>query len=316
MIGRAVVTGGAGFIGSHLVTRLVDDGAEVLVIDDLSSGRLERLAEARAVGGVHFHQMDIRADELGETLSQFRPEVVFHHAAQIDVRKSVADPVFDASVNVVGTVNVLQSAARAGAERFVFASSGGATYGDVDVFPTPEKVNRRPESPYGVAKKVADDYLRFFLDAYDLDFVSLGYSNVYGPAQDPHGEAGVVAIFTMKLLQGEAPTIFGDGGQLRDYVFVEDVSDACVRAAETGGGVYLNIGTGRETSVSELYEMLRKIIGVDIEPVYGESKAGDIPRSVLDAAAAKAHLGWEAWTTLEDGLAETVAWFKKHQANA
>lgn len=310
MIGRAVVTGGAGFIGSHLVTRLVDDGAEVLVIDDLSSGRLERLAEARAAGGVHFHQMDIRAAEIGEVVSQFQPEVLFHHAAQIDVRHSVADPVHDASVNVVGTVNVLQAAADAGAERVIFASSGGATFGDVDVFPTPETVPRRPESPYGVSKKIADDYLRYFKSAANLDFVSLGYSNVYGPRQDPHGEAGVVAIFTMKLLSGETPTIFGDGGQLRDYVYVEDVADACIRAAEIGGGLYLNIGTGRETSVLELFEMLKKAVGVDVEPEFASAKPGDIARSLLDASAAKEHLGWEAWTSLEDGLAETVAWFR------
>lgn len=313
MIGRAIVTGGAGFIGSHLVTRLIDDGAQVLVIDDLSSGRLERLTDARAAGGVHFHQMDIRADELGETVAQFQPEVVFHQAAQIDVRHSVSDPVFDASVNVVGTVNVLQAAARAGAERVVFASSGGATYGDVDVFPTPESVARRPESPYGVSKKVADDYLRYFKDTANLDFVSLGYSNVYGPRQDPHGEAGVVAIFTMKLLNGETPTIFGDGGQLRDYVYVEDVADACIRGAEVGGGEYLNIGTGRETSVLELFELLKKAVGVEIEPEFASAKAGDLARSVLDAASAKKHLGWEAWTSLEDGLAETVAWFRAQQ---
>lgn len=315
MIGRAVVTGGAGFIGSHLVTRLVDDGAEVLVIDDLSSGRLERLAEARATGGVHFHQMDIRADELTETVAKFRPEVVFHHAAQIDVRRSVSDPVYDASVNVVGTVNVLQAASQAGAERLVFASSGGATFGDVDVFPTPETTTRRPESPYGVSKKIVDDYFRYFHDSYGLDFVSLGYSNVYGPRQDPHGEAGVVAIFTMKLLNGETPVIFGDGSQLRDYVYVEDVSDACIRAAEIGGGIYLNIGTGRETSVAELYEMLRSIIGVDIQAAQAEAKAGDIPRSVLDASLANEHLGWEAWTSLEDGLMQTVEWFKAQHAS-
>jgi len=313
MIGRAVVTGGAGFIGSHLVTRLIDDGAEVLVIDDLSSGRLERLAESRAAGGVHFHQMDIRAEELSETFAQFQPEVVFHNAAQIDVRRSVEDPVHDASINVVGTVNVLQAAAESGAERVVFASSGGATYGDVEVFPTPETTTRRPESPYGVSKKVADDYLRYFKDVANLDFVSLGYSNVYGPRQDPHGEAGVVAIFTMKLLNGDTPTIFGDGGQLRDYVYVADVADACIRAAEVGGGVYLNIGTGRETSVLELYEMLKGAVGADLEPEFASAKAGDIPRSVLDASAAKKHLGWEAWTSLEDGLAETVAWFKEQQ---
>jgi UDP-glucose 4-epimerase len=312
MIGRAVVTGGAGFIGSNLVNRLVDEGAEVLVIDDLSSGKLERLAAARAAGGVNFHQMDIRAEALGDTMEGFRPEVVFHQAAQIDVRKSVTDPVHDASINVVGTVNVLQGAVQAGAERVVFASSGGATFGDVAVFPTPETVERRPESPYGVSKKVVDDYLRYFKSAHDLDFMSLGYSNVYGPAQDPHGEAGVVAIFTMKLLAGEAPTIFGDGSALRDYVYVGDVADACVRSAVRGGGLYVNIGTGIETSVNELFAKLRDLCGADVEAIYGEAKAGDLQRSSLDASAAKAHLGWEAWTSLDEGLAATVDYFRSH----
>jgi len=312
MIGRAVVTGGAGFIGSNLVNRLVDEGAEVLVIDDLSSGKLERLAQARAAGGVSFHQMDIRGEDLPATLASFRPEVVFHHAAQIDVRKSVTDPVSDAAVNVVGTVNVLMGAVEAGADRFVFASSGGATFGDVDVFPTPESAPRRPESPYGVSKLVVDDYLRYFKAAHDLDFMSLGYSNVYGPAQDPHGEAGVVAIFTRKLLRGEAPTIFGDGSATRDYVYVGDVVDACVRAAVRGGGTYVNIGTGVETSVSDLFAMLCELTGADVEPTYGDAKPGDLERSSLDPNAAKDLLGWEAWTGLEVGLSATVDYFRAH----
>jgi UDP-glucose 4-epimerase len=213
---------------------------------------------------------------------------------------------------VVGTVNVLQAAVESGAERFVFASSGGATYGDVDVFPTPETTPRRPESPYGVSKKVVDDYLRYFLSAHGLDFVSLGYSNVYGPAQDPHGEAGVVAIFTRKLLSGEAPTIFGDGSIRRDYVYVGDVTDACIRAADRGGGVYLNIGTGIETSVGELFEMLKGLTGAEVDPVYADGKPGDIARSLLDPSAAERHLGWEPWTSLADGLAATVEYFRTH----
>ena len=311
MIGKAVVTGGAGFIGSNLVSRLVDEGAEVLVIDDLSSGRLERLTEARASGSLKFHQMDIRAGELSDVMRGFHPEVVFHHAAQIDVRKSVTDPVFDADVNVVGSVNVLRSAVDAGAERFVFASSGGATFGDVDVFPTPETTPRRPESPYGVSKKVLDDYMRYFKSAHGLDFMSLGYSNVYGPAQDPHGEAGVVAIFSRKLLANEAPTIFGDGSATRDYVYVADVADACVRAAVRGGGRYVNIGTGVETSVNELYGHLKQLTGATVDPVYADAKPGDLDRSLLDASRAKEHLGWEPWTPLEDGLAATVDYFRK-----
>ncbi|HEX9645155.1 MAG TPA: NAD-dependent epimerase/dehydratase family protein [Acidimicrobiia bacterium] len=310
MITKAVVTGGAGFIGANLVDRLVDDGTEVLVVDDLSTGRLERLAEARRSGRLTLHQLDVRAPELGDVLSRFEPEVVFHQAAQISVRNSVEDPVNDASINVVGTVSVLLASAEAGAARVVFASSGGATFGDVDVFPTPETSPRRPESPYGVSKKVVDDYLRYFHDSHGLDFVSLGYANVYGPRQDPHGEAGVIAIFTQRMLRGEPCTIYGDGSQRRDYVYVEDVTDACVRAAERGGGVYLNVGTGRETSVNELFGMLKRLTGARLDASYADPKAGDIARSCLDPSAAKARLGWEPWTTIEDGLARTVAWFK------
>jgi UDP-glucose 4-epimerase len=224
----------------------------------------------------------------------------------------VEDPVNDASINVVGTVSVLLASAEAGAARVVFASSGGATFGDVDVFPTPETSPRRPESPYGVSKKVVDDYLRYFHDSHGLDFVSLGYANVYGPRQDPHGEAGVIAIFTQRMLRGEPCTIYGDGSQRRDYVYVEDVTDACVRAAERGGGVYLNVGTGRETSVNDLFAMLERLTGARLDAAYADAKAGDIARSCLDPSAAKAHLGWEPWTTIEDGLARTVAWFKAH----
>jgi UDP-glucose 4-epimerase len=196
----------------------------------------------------------------------------------------------------------------------VFASSGGATFGDVDIFPTPETEPRTPESPYGVAKKLVDEYLRYFKDAYGLDYVSLGYANVYGPRQDPHGEAGVVAIFSQRMLRGERCTIFGDGSQRRDYVYVEDVTDACVRAANIGGGVYLNIGTGRETSVVQLFDMLKeRVSGYTRTAEFADAKPGDIPRSCLDPSAAKKHLGWEPWTTLEDGFTATVDWFAEHR---
>jgi UDP-glucose 4-epimerase len=309
VITKAVVTGGAGFIGANLVDRLVDDDVETLVIDDLRTGKLERLANARRSGRMSMHQMDIRAPELHDVLARFEPEVVFHHAAQISVRTSVDDPVEDASINVVGTVNVLDAAMHAGTRRVVFASSGGATYGDVDVVPTPETAERRPESPYGVSKKVADDYLRYYRDAHGLDYVSLGYANVYGPRQDPDGEGGVVAIFTERMLRGERCTIFGDGSQRRDYVFVEDVTDACVRAARIGGGVYLNIGTGRETSVRELFDILKRLTGATRLPEFAAAGPGDVARSCLDPSAAKAHLGWEPWTPLEEGLRQTVEWF-------
>jgi len=312
MITRAVVTGGAGFIGATLVERIADEGAEVLVVDDLSSGRLARLIDARATGNVTFHQADIRQPELVDLLSRFGPEVVFHLAAQIDARRSVVEPVLDTSINLVGTVNVLQSAVEAGASRVVFSSSGGAQFGTTDHLPTPETEPRRPESPYGVAKAVTDRYLEYYADNHGLDYVSLGFSNVYGPGQDPHGEAGVVAIFVQTLLRGRTPKIFGDGTITRDYVYVDDVVDACIRAAERGARHYLNIGTGVETSVNRIYDLVAKAVGSPLRPDYQQGKPGDVARSALDATRAKQVLGWEPWMTLEEGIARTVKWFRQH----
>jgi len=314
MIAKALVTGGAGFIGSNLVTRLVEDGAEVLVIDDLSTGRLERLAAARAAAPhmVQIHQIDIRKPEVADLTDRFAPELVFHLAAQIDARRSVIDPVVDASINVVGGVNVMRAAALAGARRIVFASSGGASFGDTDIVPTPETVARRPESPYGVAKKVTDDYLDYFSRTHGLEYVSLGFSNVYGPWQDPHGEAGVVAIFSQMLLRGQIPTIFGDGSITRDFVYVDDVVEACLYAAEKGGDMYVNVGTGRETSINQLYDAIAAAAGVTDRPRYAPGKPGDVPRSCLDVGKAKRLLGWEPNVTLEAGIAQTVDWFRRH----
>ena len=196
----------------------------------------------------------------------------------------------------------------------MFASSGGASFGSPDLIPTPETVERRPESPYGVAKKITDDYLHYFALAHGLEFVSLGFANVYGPWQDPHGEAGVVAIFSQLLLKGRTPTIFGDGTITRDFVYVDDVVEACVRGAEKGGNVYLNIGTGREVTMSALYDLIADAVGSDIRPAYGPGKDGDVARSCLDASLAKEHMGWEPWVTLEEGIQRTVAWFRTHQA--
>jgi len=310
-ITRAVVTGGAGFIGSNLVNRLVDEGAEVLVVDDLSTGTLSRLAGPRSRGRVHVHQIDVRAPELRDAFIGYAPEVVFHLAAQIDVRASVANPVADASVNVLGTINVLLAARDSGADRVVFASSGGATFGDTDHIPTPETVSRRPDSPYGVSKKVVDEYLDYFRRTAGLDYVSLGFANVYGPGQDPLGEAGVVAIFSGDLLAGRTPTIYGDGLQTRDYVFVEDVTDACWRAALQGGGRYINIGTGVETTVVDLYRKMARIVGSPAAPNHAAARAGEQRRSCLDPSLARELLGWEPWTGLDDGLAQTIDWFRR-----
>ncbi len=307
---KAVVTGGAGFIGSNLVDRLVDEGVEVLVVDDLSSGMLSRLAPARERGRIHFHQMDVRASELRQVIVGFTPQVVFHLAAQIDVRHSVVDPAFDADVNLIGTINLLQASREAAVERVVFASSGGATFGDTEHIPTKETEPRRPDSPYGISKKVADDYFDYYRRAHGIDYVSLGFSNVYGPRQDPHGEAGVVAIFAGDLLTERVSTIYGDGTQTRDFVFVEDVTDACWRAALQGGGRYLNIGTGVETSVNDLYARMAKIVGSDLEPRHAAPRPGEQQRSCLDPAEAARDLGWEPWTGLDEGLRTTIDWFR------
>jgi UDP-glucose 4-epimerase len=312
-VARSVVTGGAGFIGSNLVDRLIDDGEEVLVIDDLSTGSLSNLREARSRGRVTIHQIDVARNDVVALVREFRPSTIHHLAAQIDVRRSVSDPVFDATVNILGTLNMLEAARASGVERFVFASSGGATFGDTFNIPTPETQTRRPASPYGVSKYVVEEYFRYYRDAHDLDFVSLGFANVYGPRQDPHGEAGVVAIFIGDLEAGRAPTIFGDGSQTRDFVYVEDVTDAMVRAARVGGSRYLNIGTGVETSVAKLFDLVVDITGVDVAPVVAAARRGEQLRSCLDASAAREHLGWEAWTPLRDGLSQTLAWWRSTQ---
>jgi len=307
---KAVVTGGAGFIGSNLVDRLVDEGYDVLVLDDLSSGSLGNLKAARKRGNVKIHQIDIAENDVVGLVRSYGPDIVFHLAAQIDVRRSVADPVFDAKVNVIGTINMLEAARHADVRRFVFSSSGGATFGDTFNIPTPETQKRRPEAPYGVSKYVVEEYFRYYNDTYGLDYMSLGFANVFGPRQDPYGEAGVVAIFAGNLLAGRTPTIFGDGTQTRDFVFVEDVADALVRAAHTGGSRYLNIGTGFETSVLKLYDLVVEATGADVAPIMAPGRPGEQLRSCLDASAAREHLGWEAWTPIEEGIAQTVDWFR------
>jgi len=310
MMSRAVVTGGAGFIGSNLVDRLVDDGFDVLVLDDLSSGSLGNLKEARSRGNVTVHQIDITTNEVVGLVRDYRPGQIFHLAAQIDVRRSVTDPVFDARSNVLGTVNMLEAARHGDAERFIFASSGGATFGDTFNIPTPETQKRRPGSPYGVSKYVVEEYFRYYTDTYDLDFMSMGFANVFGPRQDPNGEAGVVSIFINDLLAGRTPTIFGDGTQTRDFVYVEDVADALVRSARIGGSRYLNVGTGHETSILKLYELIVEATGSDIAPVMAAPRKGEQLRSCLDSSAAREHLGWQAWTPLAEGLERTVEWMK------
>jgi UDP-glucose 4-epimerase len=308
-----LVTGAGGFIGSHLCDRLLAEGRRVVGVDDLSSGRIANLAEARSYGKQFtFYNVDIRAEGLGKIFERHQPDVVMHLAAQAGVRPSLEDPIKDANINVMGTLNLLECAVAAGTRKLVFASSGGTIYGEPRRLPVREAAvgASHPLSPYGISKKVTEDYLRFYERYRGLDFTALALANVYGPRQDPFGEAGVIAIFAGKMLAGETPSIFGDGNQTRDYVFVDDAVHAFALAADRGSGRLINIGTGLETSVNGLCRMLGEITGFVGEPTYGPLPPGELRRISLDPALAGQELGWKPWTHLEDGLRETVAYLK------
>jgi UDP-glucose 4-epimerase len=309
-----MVTGGAGFIGSTLVDRLLAEGHGVDVVDDLSSGKLANLSDARADRDhdLKVHQVDIREEAVVDLIARRQPEVIFHLAAQVDVRVSVARPAHDASINILGSINVLEGARQAGTRKVVFASSGGTIYGEPapSELPVKESHPQQPVSPYGVAKRVVTDYLNTYRELYEIEYTSLALANVYGPRQDPHGEAGVVAIFARLLLDGAPCTIYGDGLQTRDFVYVDDVVDAFVRAAEKGSGLLCNIGTGVETTVNELYATMAEAAGVPGEPVRGTARPGEIARSSLDPGRAKLHLGWTPWTDLRTGTTEVLTYFR------
>jgi UDP-glucose 4-epimerase len=294
---RAVVTGGAGFIGSHVVDALVARGDEVHVLDDLSKGKRERIP-----AGVELHVVDVRDPDAA--FAAIQPETIFHLAAQADVRVSVERPDFDAGVNVLGTVRILEAARRSGA-KVVFASTGGAIYGECDG-PATESAERRPLAPYGTSKLCGEEYLATWNRLYGTGHVSLRLANVYGPRQEPHGEAGVVAIFMGLLHEGGTPRIYGDGSQTRDYVFVEDVVAAMLAAAGQEGGVF-NVGTGAETSVLELYAAIQRASGIAREAAFADARLGELQRSVLDVSLAGHVLGWHPKLALADGLARTWA---------
>ena len=308
-----LVTGAAGFIGSHLADRLLAEGKRVVGVDDLSTGRIANLAEARSYGQQFtFYQLDIRSEGVRVLFERHRPEVVMHLAAQGSVQRSVEDPVLDTSVNVLGLLNVLEAGADSGVRKVVFAASGGTLYGEPKKLPVKESARRssKPLSPYGISKKVAEDYLSFYRRHRGLDYTALALANVFGPRQDPLGEAGVVAIFTARMLAGETPVIFGTGEDTRDYVFIDDVVHAFSLAAERGSASVINVGTGIETSVNRLYKLLARITGHRGAPFHGPPRAGDIHRSSLDHELAAHELGWKPWTTVEDGLKETVAFMR------
>jgi UDP-glucose 4-epimerase len=303
---RALVTGGAGFIGSHLVDALLARGDDVTVVDDLSSGRERNLAVALEQGAV-LERCDVRdAQALAAIVAEARPEAVFHLAAQVDVRLSLADPGHDARTNVEGTINVLEAARKAGAVRVVFSSTGGAIYGETDELPTPETVAPLPMAAYGQSKYCAERYLGLYKRLYGLSTIALRFGNVYGPRQDPHGEAGVIAIFCGRLHAGKTPTIYGDGSQTRDYIYVEDLVKALVSAGDTTATGVVNIGTETETSVLELLEVLSEHHGPDAPAAHFEPRrTGEIERSCLAATRARDLLGWKASTPIEEGLRRT-----------
>lgn len=311
--GTVLVTGAAGFVGSHVCDRLLAEGRRVVGVDDLTSGRIANLGEARSYGKeFSFEHLDIRADGLSALFERHHPEVVMHLAAQASVNVSAEDPRLDADVNILGTLNVLRCAMAAETRKIVYAASGGTIYGEQRRLPAKETAapGSRPLSAYGVSKKAAGDYLWLYQRFKSMEHTQLALANVYGPRQDPRGEAGVIAIFAGRMLKGERCSINGDGNQTRDFVFVADVADAFSRAIDRGSGKLVNVGTGLETSVNLLHRMLAEICGVDEEPEFGSLPSGEVRRSVLDPSLAEQELGWRPWTHLEDGLGETVAYLK------
>jgi len=306
-MGRTIcVTGGAGFIGSHVAEALLAAGHRVLVIDDLSSGVVDNVPR-----GVELHVLDIRSQPAAQLLQDERVEVLVHHAAQMDVRRSVADPVFDADVNIKGLLTLLEAGRQGSLRQVVFASTGGAIYGEQEYFPANENHPTQPVSPYGVAKLASERYLFYYQTQYGIDATCLRYANVYGPRQNPHGEAGVVAIFCERLLRGDQPLINGDGLQTRDYVCVDDVVKANLASLGRDGFRVYNVGTGVETDVCQLYDQIRRALGGGPDAVHGPAKPGEQRRSVISAELLAVELGVRVSISLEHGIAGTAAWFQQ-----
>jgi UDP-glucose 4-epimerase len=305
---KVLITGGAGFIGSNVADGLIEKNYDVVIVDDLSNGKEENVPE-RAI----FHRCDIRDKKIYDIFKAEKPDVVIHNAAQLSVRISVEDPLMDADINIMGGLNVINACNALKVKKIIFASSGGTVYGEQEYFPADENHPKNPVSPYGVAKLATESYLYYFYKACGLEYISLRYGNIYGPRQDPYGEAGVVAIFSQRILEGENPVINGDGLQTRDYVYVGDAVNANIKAIGSSFVGPLNIGTGKETSVVELFKILKGVSGnEDIEEVFGPAKEGEQRRSLLSYELAKEVLGWQPEVPVEEGLSLTYNWFKNH----
>jgi UDP-glucose 4-epimerase len=302
---KIMITGGAGFIGSHIVDAYIEAGHDVIVVDNLTTGTKEFLHKR-----ARFYECDIISDELLAIFEKELPDVVSHHAAQMNVRVSLEKPVVDANVNILGLLNVLQCSVASGVKKFLFISSGGAVYGDTLQIPTSEEVVPCPLSPYGLAKYVGEQYIQLFHRLHGLNYSILRYGNVYGPRQNPYGEAGVIAIFIAKMLAGQQPTILGDGEQTRDYVYVQDIVTANLLALEKGDHAIFNLGTGKETSVITLFALLQKQLDFQNVALYSDKNQGEVSRNALDCARAKEGLGWVPEHDLQMGLEKTIAWFK------
>lgn len=302
---KILVTGGAGFIGSHIVDAYIAAGHDVTVVDDLSSG-----ARSQVNPKARFVEIDIRQAELGDLFRDGKFDIVNHHAAQMDVRRSVADPAFDASVNILGGLNVFEHARETGVRTVIFASTGGAIYGEQEEFPATEEHPTRPLSPYGISKLTTEKYLYYYREVFGMNSVVLRYANVYGPRQNPHGEAGVVAIFCNKMLSGEQPVINGDGKQTRDYTYVGDVVNANLLALNIKGSGTFNIGTGIETDVNTVFRQLARLLKTSCREEHAPAKSGEQKRSVISARKIRSELGWQPEVAIQDGLGKTAEYFK------
>ena len=303
---RVLITGGAGFIGSHVADLLIENGHDIAVIDDLSTGKIENL-NPRAV----FYQMKIQSPEVEHVMRDFKPEIIDHHAAHIDLRRSVIDPALDADINIMGSLNLLNQAVKYGIKKFIFASTGGAIYGEPEAIPVAEDADPKPLSPYGANKLTVEHYLRIWKILHGLDYTVLRYPNVYGPRQDPKGEAGVVAIFSLLMLSGDQPVIFGDGSKTRDYVFVEDIARANLLALDRGCCEVVNLGWTREISDLDVFNSVAQAVGVNIQPVFDHVRPGEVLRIALDTKRAAARLNWHPQVDFKTGTERSVEYYRK-----